>query len=85
MYAIGFGNGLTLANALAGAVSVRPDLAGAASGFAGAMQVGSGGVATVVIGALLSATHSVFPLILCMAALALLGVAAAISTRVARS
>ena len=84
MYAIGFGNGLTLANALAGAVSVRPDLAGAASGLAGAMQVGSGGVATVVIGALLSATHSVFPLIICMAVLALLGVAAAISTRIAR-
>lgn len=85
MYAIGFGNGLTLANALAGAVSVRPDLAGAASGFAGAMQVGSGGVATVVIGALLSATHSVFPLTICMAVLALLGVAAAVSTRAARS
>lgn len=85
MYAIGFGNGLTLANALAGAVSVRPDLAGAASGFAGAMQVGAGGVATVVIGALLSATHSVFPLTICMAVLALLGVAAAIATRVARA
>jgi DHA1 family bicyclomycin/chloramphenicol resistance-like MFS transporter len=85
MYAIGFGNGLTLANALAGAVSVRPDLAGAASGFAGAMQVGSGGLTTVVIGALLSATHSVFPLIICMAVLAALGVGAAISTRIART
>ena len=85
MYAIGFGNGLTLANALAGAVSVRPDLAGAASGFAGAMQVGFGGVATVVIGALLSATQSVFPLIACMAVFAAVGVAAAILTRVART
>jgi len=81
MYLIGFGNGLTLANALAGAVSVRPDLAGAASGFAGALQIGFGGIATVVIGALLSATHSVFPLILCMGALSLLGIAAAIWTR----
>lgn len=85
MYAIGFGNGLTLANALAGAVSVRPDLAGAASGFAGALQVGSGGLATVVIGVLLSATHSIFPLVICMAALALLGVGAAAATRVART
>lgn len=84
MYVIGFANGLTLANALAGAVSVRPDLAGAASGLAGAMQIGFGGVATVVIGALLAATHSVFPLVACMAALALLGVAAAIWTKTAR-
>jgi DHA1 family bicyclomycin/chloramphenicol resistance-like MFS transporter len=85
MYAIGFANGLTLANSLAGAVSVRPDLAGAASGFAGAMQIGFGGVATVVIGALLAATHSVFPMIICMAVLALLGVAAAVWTKTARS
>ncbi len=49
------------------------------------MQVGSGGVATVVIGALLSATHSVFPLIICMAVLALLGVVAATATKVART
>jgi MFS transporter, DHA1 family, multidrug resistance protein len=84
MYAIGFANGLTLANSLAGAVSVRPDLAGAASGFAGAMQIGFGGIATVVIGALLSATHSVFPLTLCMMVLALCGVAAAIWTRSAQ-
>jgi DHA1 family bicyclomycin/chloramphenicol resistance-like MFS transporter len=85
MYAIGFANGLTLANSLAGAVSVRPDLAGAASGFAGAMQIGFGGVATVVIGALLAATHSVFPMIICMAVLALLGVAAAVWTKTARN
>jgi len=85
MYAIGFANGLTLANALAGAVSVRPELAGAASGFAGAMQIGFGGIATVVIGALLAATHSVFPLIICMAVLALFGIAAAIWTRTARA
>jgi DHA1 family bicyclomycin/chloramphenicol resistance-like MFS transporter len=85
MYAIGFANGLTLANALAGAVSVRPDLAGAASGFAGAMQIGFGGVATVVIGALLAATHSVFPMVIGMATLALLGVAAAVWTKTART
>jgi DHA1 family bicyclomycin/chloramphenicol resistance-like MFS transporter len=84
MYAIGFANGLTLANALAGAVSVRPDLAGAASGLAGSMQIGFGAIATVVIGALLSATHSVLPLTICMTVLAVGGVVAAISTRTAR-
>jgi len=84
MYAIGFANGLTLANALAGAVSVRPDLAGAASGLAGSMQIGFGAVATVVIGALLAATHSVLPLTICMALLAAGGVAAAVWTKRAR-
>jgi MFS transporter, DHA1 family, multidrug resistance protein len=81
MYAIGFANGLTLANALAGAVSVRPDLAGAASGLAGSMQIGFGAVATVVIGALLATTHSVLPLTICMALLAAGGVAAAVWTK----
>jgi len=85
MYAIGFANGLTLANALAGAVSVRPDLAGAASGLAGSMQIGFGAIATVVIGALLAATHSVLPLTICMALLAAGGVAAAVWTKRARA
>jgi len=85
MYAIGFANGLTLANALAGAVSVRPDLAGAASGLAGSMQIGFGAIATVVIGALLTATHSVLPLTICMALLAAGGVAAAVWTKRARA
>ncbi|MCB1487388.1 MAG: multidrug effflux MFS transporter [Bauldia sp.] len=84
MYAIGFANGLTLANSLAGAVSVRPDLAGAASGLAGSMQIGFGAIATVLIGALLAATHSVFPLTICMGILALAGIAAALWTRTAR-
>ena len=85
MYAIGFANGLTLANALAGAVSVRPDLAGAASGLAGSMQIGFGAIATVVIGALLAATHSVLPLTICMGLLAAGGVAAAVWTKRART
>ncbi|MCB1494229.1 MAG: multidrug effflux MFS transporter [Bauldia sp.] len=84
MYAIGFANGLTLANALAGAVSVRPELAGAASGMAGSMQIGFGAIATVLIGALLAATHSVFPLTICMGVLALSGIVAAMWTRTAR-
>lgn len=46
----GLGNGFALPNAIAGAVSVHPDLAGAASGTAGALQVGGGAVATVLVG-----------------------------------
>lgn len=84
MYAVGFANGLTIANALAGAVSVRPDLAGAASGIAGSLQIGFGATATVIIGAVLAATQSVFPLAIGMAAFALCGLGAAAWTRTAR-
>lgn len=38
----GIGNGLSLANANAGALSVRPDLAGSASGVSGAIALGLG-------------------------------------------
>ncbi|MDQ0315817.1 multidrug effflux MFS transporter [Amorphus orientalis] len=48
----GIGNGFGLPNTIAGAVSVDPDLAGAASGVAGAVQVGGGAVATVIVGRL---------------------------------
>ncbi|WP_299774633.1 multidrug effflux MFS transporter [uncultured Tateyamaria sp.] len=41
---VGIGNGLSLANANAGALSVRPDLAGSASGFSGAVALGLGAV-----------------------------------------
>jgi MFS transporter, DHA1 family, multidrug resistance protein len=85
MYAIGFSNGLTLANALAGAVSVRPAIAGAASGLAGSLQLGVGGAATVIVGALLGAVHSVFPLIAVMALFAAGALAAALWSRSART
>lgn len=39
---VGLGNGLTVANANAGAMSVRPDLAGTAAGLGGALQVALG-------------------------------------------
>lgn len=41
------GNGLTMPGATAGALSVRPDLAGSAAGFAGAFQLGLGAAMTV--------------------------------------
>lgn len=39
---VGIGNGLTLSNANAGALSVRPDLAGTAAGLTGALSLGIG-------------------------------------------
>jgi DHA1 family bicyclomycin/chloramphenicol resistance-like MFS transporter len=41
---VGLGNGLTLSNANAGALSVRPDLAGTAAGLAGALSIALGAV-----------------------------------------
>lgn len=46
------GNGVAQANAMAAAVSVRPQAAGAASGLAGAIQMSAGAAATVVVAAL---------------------------------
>jgi len=42
MFFIGFGNGITLPNANAGIVSVRPAIAGAASGLGASLQIGGG-------------------------------------------
>lgn len=50
MTTIGFGNGLTLPTGMAGAMSVRPDLTGAAAGLSGAVMLLMGAVATSVTG-----------------------------------
>lgn len=43
---VGFGNGLTIANANAGALSIRPELAGTAASFGGAFSVAAGAALT---------------------------------------
>jgi DHA1 family bicyclomycin/chloramphenicol resistance-like MFS transporter len=50
MAVVALGNGMTQPNAIAAAVSVRPQLAGTASGLVGALQMGAGAAMTVVIG-----------------------------------
>ena len=70
MFVVGLGNGMSLPNAIAGAVSVRPDLAGAASGFTGSMQIGAGAVTSALVGWLLSGVlwpGTIWPLVLVMA------------------
>jgi DHA1 family bicyclomycin/chloramphenicol resistance-like MFS transporter len=44
------GNGLTIPGATASALSVRPDIAGAAAGLVGATQLGIGALATALVG-----------------------------------
>jgi len=58
--AVGFGNGLTVANASAGLMSVRPHLAGSASGLSGAITVGLGAVMTTVTGVLVTPSNAPF-------------------------
>ena len=51
MMVMAFGNGIAQPNAIAAAVSVRPGLAGTASGLVGALQMGLGAVMSVAAGA----------------------------------
>lgn len=59
---LGMGNGLVLPSCIAGAVSVKPEMAGAASGLAGSLQIGFGAIVAPIVGALVSA--SAWPMIL---------------------
>ena len=49
---VGLGNGLSLPSATAAAISVRPDLAGTASGLTGFLQMTVGALATLAVGKL---------------------------------
>ena len=57
---VGFGNGLTNANASAGLMSVRPKLAGSAAGLSGAMIVALGAVLTSLTGLWVSPENGPF-------------------------
>lgn len=62
----GVGNGVTLPSANAGMISVKPHLAGSASGLGGALQIGGGAALSVLAGALLTPQSGPFPLLLVM-------------------
>ncbi|MBM7069572.1 multidrug effflux MFS transporter [Actibacterium sp. 188UL27-1] len=61
---VGLGNGLVIPNATAGMLSVRPHLAGTASGLGGAIMIGGGAALSAVAGLLLSPGSGAFPLLL---------------------
>jgi DHA1 family bicyclomycin/chloramphenicol resistance-like MFS transporter len=67
MMVMAFGNGVAQPSAIAAAVSVRPGLAGTASGLVGALQMGFGAVMTVAAGATEdgSGGATVFCMLLC--------------------
>ena len=86
IFFVGLGNGVTLPSANAGIVSVRPHLAGSASGLGGAMMIGGGAALSALAGAILSAETGPYPLILVMLVSCILGVLATLYViRVERS
>jgi DHA1 family bicyclomycin/chloramphenicol resistance-like MFS transporter len=73
---MGLGNGMTIPNATAGALSVRPELAGTASGLSGAMMIGGGAALSALAGTLLSPGTGAFPLLWLMVGTAASGIVA---------
>ena len=65
---IGFGNGLVLPNVMAGLISVKPHLAGTASGLGGAIMIGGGAALTQFAGGLLTVETGTLPLQILMLA-----------------
>lgn len=71
---VGLGNGLTMPSATTGILSVRPGLAGSASGLGSAMMIGGGAGLSALAGALLSTESGAAPLLALMSASALCSV-----------
>jgi DHA1 family bicyclomycin/chloramphenicol resistance-like MFS transporter len=69
--ALGLGNGMTLPNANAGMLSIKPELAGTASGLGGAIQIGGGAALAALAGTLLTEGATELPLVLLMLASAI--------------
>ena len=63
---MGLGNGMVLPNANAGMMSIRPELAGTASGLGGALAVAGGAALSALAGALLQPGSGATPLLTIM-------------------
>ncbi|MEJ6389604.1 multidrug effflux MFS transporter [Gymnodinialimonas ulvae] len=77
---VGLGNGMVLPNATSGMLSVRPHLAGTASGLGGAIMLGGGATLSALAGVVLTGGDSAYPLLLMMLATSILGVIAILYT-----
>lgn len=78
---VGLGNGITMPSCSAGALSVRPKLAGTAAGLNGALNVTGGAVLTTLTGALVTAENGTFLLLSLMFTSSFLGLASALWAR----
>jgi len=77
MLIVAVGNGLTLPNANAGIVSVRPQLAGSASGLGGAVNIAGGAGIAAITGAMMSDGTGIWPLLGMMGLSSLLAILSA--------
>jgi len=59
---VSYGNGLMLPNAIAGAVSVRPQAAGTASGLTGFVQMATGAAATQIVSMAVMGASTAMPI-----------------------
>ncbi|PIE11806.1 MAG: Bcr/CflA family drug resistance efflux transporter [Rhodobacterales bacterium] len=75
---LGLGNGLVMPNAMSGMLSVRPKLAGTASGIGGAFQIGGGAIVAAAAGFLLEDAATPLPLQAIMALCAVLALLSAL-------
>ncbi|MCL6285503.1 multidrug effflux MFS transporter [Ruegeria sp. 2012CJ41-6] len=75
---VGFGNGLTVANATVGLMSVRPALAGSASGLSGALVVVLGAVLTSATGIMVTPETAPFAVLGMMLGSSALGLLSAL-------
>ncbi|MEL6840347.1 MAG: multidrug effflux MFS transporter [Pseudomonadota bacterium] len=73
---LGVGNGIALPNVMAGSISVRPHLAGTASGLGGAIMIGGGAALSQFAGSILTIETGTVPLQLLMLAVSLLAMLA---------
>lgn len=79
MILVGVANGLSMPSAISGAISVRPEIAGAAAGLSGAVQIGSGAVLASVSGAVLAGRTSAMPMFALMLGAAFLALLVALA------
>lgn len=79
--AVGVGNGVTMPSSNAGAMSVRPDLAGSAAGLAGALTVAGGALMAAVTGLVVTAANAVWALLAVMLLACLVSLAGALVVR----
>jgi len=75
---VGVGNGLTTPSSSAGALSVRPRLAGSAAGLSGSLMVGGGAVMSSLTGAVMTEENGAYALLGMMLFSSLLSLAAAL-------
>ena len=76
MILVGLGNGMTIPNATAGMLAVRPHLAGTASGLGGAIMISGGAALSALAGVFLAPGTGAIPLLWIMLSTSVLSVCA---------